>query len=133
MQLPRRVLAGVAVPTVKLKAADARHFVQIQRRSLAKNEYGEQIEEWYTIAETYASIRGLSGREYFAAQQVQSIATHEIRMRYPRPIPGEAPLSVRDRIKFGERAFDVVNINNIAERNVELILTCLEHGLTPPP
>jgi len=111
----------------KLKPGEARHLVQIQRRRLQTAAFGEQVEIWDTVCETYAAIRSLSGREFFAAQQVMSTATHEIKMRWP------CDMTVRDRIKFGQRAFDIVNITNIAERNIELILTCVEHGLTPAP
>jgi SPP1 family predicted phage head-tail adaptor len=115
------------VPEVKLKAAEARHLVQIQRRRLNTTTYGEQVEIWDTVAEAYAAIRSLTTREYFAAMQVQSSATHEIRMRWP------CDMTVRDRIKFGARAFDIVNISDRDERHIELTLTCAEHGLTPPP
>ena len=43
-------------------------LVELQRRSLTRNAYGEQVESWTTIASVWAEKIDLKGREFFAAQ-----------------------------------------------------------------
>ena len=46
--------------------------------------------------------------------------THRIKMRYV------AGLTNKMRLVFGTRTFDILDIDNVEERNVEMILTCKE-------
>lgn len=50
--------------------------------SPAVNDFGEPISTWQKFAEVWAAIEPLTGREYWAQQQVQSEITVRIRIRY---------------------------------------------------
>jgi SPP1 family predicted phage head-tail adaptor len=85
-----------------------------------QNQYGEPNAEWVTFLTAYASIDPLVGREYMAAKQVQSEATHKIRMRY------RAGITTTMRVKCGDRDFDIVSLLNIEERKRELLIMATE-------
>lgn len=59
-----------------------RHRVQVQAPQQTQDEFGEVAETWVTVAEVWAEVRAMSGRELFNAQQVQADVTHKVRMRY---------------------------------------------------
>lgn len=67
-----------------------------------------------------ASIRQLNGREQAEAQQMNAMATHEIKLRYYNG------LTPQHRLKWGTRIFNVVSVNNVEEANVNHELRCRE-------
>lgn len=107
-----------------MRAGKLRHLVTIQSRTEGTNSFNEPRPVWKDFATVYASIEPLSGREFFAAQQAQSDITHRVRMRYV------AGVTAKHRIVFGDRVFDIAAPpRNVDERNIELELQCVEHGL----
>ena len=67
-----------------------------------------------------ASIRQLNGREQAESQQMKATATHEVKMRY------YAGLTPQHRLKWGDRTFNIVSVDNIEEANVNHELRCRE-------
>lgn len=59
------------------------------------------IEEWNIVATVWAAYRDLSGREFFAARQVQAELTGEFKIRYRKDIKPHY------KIKWGERIFEI--------------------------
>ena len=45
--------------------------VTLQSRSVVKDAYGQDTITWTTVATVWARVRAVSGREFFAAAQVQ--------------------------------------------------------------
>ena len=45
--------------------------VTLQSRSVAKDAYGQDTITWTDVATVWARVRAVSGREFFAAAQVQ--------------------------------------------------------------
>lgn len=64
-----------------MRAGPNRFEVELQRR-VDNQDAGGLDHTYETFGEDYAGIRDLSGRELFAAQQVQADVTTEIRMRW---------------------------------------------------
>lgn len=95
-----------------MRAGPLRHRVQIQSTVRAITSAGGRSETWSTDRTTWASIDPISGRELFSEGAVQADITHRIRLRYS---PG---LSVRHRIKFGTRIFNIKQAINFAERGI---------------
>lgn len=50
------------------------------------DEVGQPIDVWQPVAETWAAIEPLRGRELFSAQQVNAEVTTRIRVRYRKGI-----------------------------------------------
>lgn len=98
-----------------------RHLVTFERqRDGDSSSAGDRSGSFYTTWEDVpVSIRQLSMREMELARQHIASATHKIELRY------HPNISVRDRIIFGERTFEVGSINNVDERNrwLELIVS----------
>jgi SPP1 family predicted phage head-tail adaptor len=59
-----------------------RERVTIQAPTEQQNQFGEATVTWSDVATVWASVQGLSAREYLAAQQVDSVITHKIRIRF---------------------------------------------------
>jgi len=77
-------------------------------------------EPWADVATIWASIEPLSGREFFAAQQVNAEVTTRIRTRYLAGIKSSM------RVVYGSRIFDIQSIIDIEERHTEMHLMCKE-------
>jgi len=96
------------------------HNVRIEQASRVKNTLGEDIDAWLLFALVWANVESLSGREIFQAQQVKSLVTHRVRMRF---LPG---VKSEMRIRWDKRVFEIESVINSAERNRELELLCVE-------
>jgi SPP1 family predicted phage head-tail adaptor len=104
-----------------MKAGKLRQQITIERASQTQNEYGEIVEGWETVGTFPASVEPINGREYFAAQAVQSEVTTRIRMRYK---PG---ILVTDRVTHGGTVYNIQSVINPEMRNEELILMCVSN------
>ncbi|HDR1907264.1 TPA: phage head closure protein [Pasteurella multocida] len=98
-----------------------RHRITLQKQVNTLNEFGATVTEWQDFAVVWAEIKPFFGREYFAAQQMQSEITTQIFIRY---LPEVLPTM---RVKFGERFFEIVSVINANERNIYLQLMCREN------
>ena len=93
-----------------------RHRITIEQVAESQDIDGSVLESWSEFATAQAAIEPISGREYFAAQSTQADVTHRIAVRYQ---PG---ITVKMRVVYGEREFDIISVINIEERNRELHL-----------
>jgi SPP1 family predicted phage head-tail adaptor len=55
--------------------------VTLQSRSVAKDAYGQDTITWTDVATVWARVRAVSGREFFAAAQVQQEQTVKVVIR----------------------------------------------------
>ena len=99
-----------------MESGKLNHRVRVQKNIGTQNALGQPAQSWVTIKTVYASIDTLSGRELEAARQVDSTTTHRIGMRWH---PG---MATNLRLVFQGRYFDINQIANVNEKNVELIL-----------
>lgn len=104
----------------RINPGSYRHIISFEKISEIQNEYGEVKKDWTTIFTTRASIRPISGREFYQAETVNSEVTHKVNLRYREGIKADM------RIKFGERVFEIISVINFEERNIELQLLCKE-------
>ena len=58
-----------------------RHRVTIEAPVDGVNEFGERVVTWSTVETVYAAVEPVRGREFFAAEQVQSEVSHRVVMR----------------------------------------------------
>lgn len=77
---------------------------------------------WLTEAVRWGSVEPLSGRELYAARQVQAEVTHRVRLRYYPAI------SSHKRFKVGERTFNITEVMNPDERKRETSCLCVEQA-----
>lgn len=108
----------------RINPGEFRHIVTFQKPKGNQNDYGEEIKgfiEWEDIHTARVAIYPVSGREFFAAETVNSEVTHKINMRY---IPG---ITSEMRIKFGNRIFKLESPPiNFQEKKIMLQILCKE-------
>ena len=94
--------------------------VTLQSATIARDDNGQPIETFSTVAEIWAAIDPIRGREFFSAQQVSADTTHRLTIRY------RAGVSVQNRILYGSRVFRIESVINPLERSERLELMCVE-------
>jgi SPP1 family predicted phage head-tail adaptor len=105
-----------------MDAGRLRHRVELQRVSVALDSHGDSVETWATLAEVWASIEPLSGREFLQASSTTSDVTVRIIVRGRSDIA----LTPKDRVLYGTRAFDIRHVVDWGGRGVEWHLMCTE-------
>jgi SPP1 family predicted phage head-tail adaptor len=95
--------------------------VSIERIGSAQDSTGQLVETWTETSTPWASIRPISGREYFNASGEKAEVTHEIVLRHGVTV---AP---RDRVVYSTRTFNIRSVLNLEERDRYLKLMCVEH------
>lgn len=105
-----------------MNPGELRHRITIESQTSTKNSYGEIIKtgSWETYRSTWAAIKPIDGKQFFAVETVNSELTHEIKFRYHSGITPDM------RVKFGSRYFEVLTVINSNESNAELKLMCRE-------
>ncbi|MCF0149152.1 MAG: phage head closure protein [Clostridium sp.] len=104
-----------------MNPGDLRHRITIQRLLHTQNHYGEVVDEWEDVISVRAAIYPVSGRDFYAAEAVNSETTHRINIRYVEGITSSM------RVKFGERYFEIISPPiNFQEKKVLLQLMCKE-------
>lgn len=98
-----------------------RSKIELQRKTETKNSYGEPIETWATYSRPWAQIIGGSGAERLVGQQVTGRGGLVVNILYRSPEP-----EIAERVKFGDRTFDINDVDNPSQLNQELVLTCTE-------
>lgn len=109
-----------------MQAGRLRSKVTLQERIQQQNEVGEELITYADLMTLYASIEPISGREFFAAEQILADITTRIRCRY---IPMAEPTM---RIRFIEinespqliAIFDIEAVLHTNQRRRETILMC---------
>jgi SPP1 family predicted phage head-tail adaptor len=96
-----------------------RETVSVQSNTPTRSARGAEVDAWTTLATVRADVAPLDGREYYAAQQVNSEITYKVRMRY---ISG---VTSGSRVVWGSEVLEVVGppITPRARRR-ELVLMC---------
>ena len=90
--------------------------VTIQAQSTAQDEIGQPVQTWATVAEVWAEVADVSGREYIAAGGVQNSANTKITVRH---IAGIVPSM---RVLAGADAYNIESV--LGQDNRTLLLMC---------
>jgi len=103
-----------------MKIGQLRHRVEIQEQRSVRDEWGNQVSEWFTVATAWAAIEPIRGEEYWAAGAQRGETIHRVTMRY---VPGVTP---KHRLLFGNRILEIESTLNLEERSRLLELLCKE-------
>ena len=103
-----------------MKIGQLRHRLEIQEQRFVRDEWGNQVSEWLTVATAWAAIEPIRGEEYWAAGAQQGETIHRVTMRY---VPGVTP---EHRLLFGDRILEIESTLNLEERSRLLELLCKE-------
>ena len=110
-----------------MRAGTLRTRVEVQRIAEERDEHGGIVSSWKTIANVWASIVPLSGREYWSAQQVQSDVSHGVTMRYFEGLTNKHRL----KLLHSQRVLNIKSVVDVEERHREMQLMCVE--VVPQP
>lgn len=105
-----------------MDAGKLRHYVTIQTYAeTSAGSRGEKQGGWQdALATVPAEIVTLTGRELELARQIIAQASVRIRLRY------HVGVTTKSRIVWNGRVFNVVHVNNVDQRNRELVCLCSE-------
>jgi len=101
-----------------MQAGKLWHEVVIQQRNETINDIGESVAVWVTYGNKYAKITFLSGSETLISNQVNSLLSNEITIRWDGGVRADM------RVVFKGRFYNIDSIDNIDERDKKMILSC---------
>lgn len=96
---------------MKPEALDRR--ITIQCAAISQDETGQEILTWASLPAVWASWRRASARETLAAAEVNAQVTDVFEIRYSRDVES---VGAKDRILYGGRTYDIVDVNEIGRR-----------------
>lgn len=111
-------------PLKKLSIGDMRECISLENRAIASPDFDSvAFEEDYTqIIETWAKVEtNLQGR-VFAGVEIEDTPSHRFTIRFRETVTTET------RIRYKERFFRIIQINNFEERDEYLELLAREDG-----
>jgi SPP1 family predicted phage head-tail adaptor len=93
---------------------------QLVTGSPATDEFGAPNTSWEELDTVWAAVEPISGREFWAQQQVQSEITAKIRIRYRDDV------AVGMKAEYNNKTYMIKNIIDYQESHKELLLMCTE-------
>lgn len=94
---------------------------ELNKKIKIQKQTGTRPEDpWEDVATVWAAIVTTGGREFYAAQKINSETTALFKIRY------KIGIDTTMRIVYGSREFSMLHINNVNEKNVELQISCVE-------
>ena len=104
-----------------MRIGNLRHRVTLQRNTADKAAGGQVKPNWVDVADIWAQIKPLRGREAEYAKAIHDQTTHEVRLRY------FVGLTAEHRFVYEGRVFNILGPPlNTDERNEEHICMCVE-------
>jgi SPP1 family predicted phage head-tail adaptor len=92
--------------------------IRIEQATTSADGYGQPIETWSLLAEVWAEVAPLRGRELWAAQQVNAELTTRFRIRY------RSDVTEKMRIICEGTEYDIESIAEIGRREgLEIMAT----------
>lgn len=102
-----------------MKAGQLDQRVTFERKGGGKDGWGQPLpDSWAPLFTVWGSVEPLVGREYLAAQAVQSDVSTRVRIRYR---PG---LNSGDRVKHEGRIYNIESVIDVRSARRELVLMC---------
>jgi SPP1 family predicted phage head-tail adaptor len=118
-----------------MQLGNLRHRITIQENRYQRDEAnlqvrdasGAPVDEWVDVRTCWASMEPLSGREYFAAAQVQAEQVTRFRIRYPRfHIWQGMRVKYLDSVLIAVRYFNIQAVIDPNEMHIEMLLMTTE-------
>ena len=104
-----------------MRAGELNKRVTLQIKTVTRSSSGQENVTWTNVATVWAGFMPtVTGGEFYEADKVNSEITQKIKIRYRRNVKPTM------RIKYGNRYFDILLVENVREENRELILKCRE-------
>jgi SPP1 family predicted phage head-tail adaptor len=101
--------------------------ITVKQATDSKASTGETVQT-YTALDTaspsrWAAVHPLGGTEDVNAEELVDVSTHRVAMRWDKAMSTATPKMVID---YGTRRFQITQVNNTQEANIELVFMCRE-------
>jgi SPP1 family predicted phage head-tail adaptor len=103
-----------------IRAGELNCRVTLQSATETQDDYGAPVPGWATTATVWGEVVDLSGREFFAAQQVNAEVSTRIRIRY------RTDVTPKMRAIANGRTLEILSVLDPEGRKRELHLMCKE-------
>lgn len=111
-----------------MQAGPMRQRISLQALIETPDTFGQLVQSWTTLADTWAEILTIGGGEQVSADQTTALSTHTVRLR-KNP---DVTLGPTMRVLYGGRVFEVIQAKDVDFRHREARLLCRELvGVTP--
>lgn len=104
-----------------MRAGELDRKIRIERRDISQQDYGEAVPTYTLLAKTWASVRPLSGREYFAGDQAIAEDFTEFRVRWLDGVNAQC------RIIYNGNEYNVRAVHEIGRRVGLRIVTTVQN------
>lgn len=105
-----------------MKAGNLDQRIVIERLVKGVDPIGQPINAWEPVFSVWAAVEPLQGREYIAAQAVQSEVEARIRLRYR---PG---VTSAMRVIHGADTYSITSVIHVKSAKQELQIMCRANG-----
>lgn len=103
-----------------MHAGEMNHRITIQQKRVVPDADGYAAETWVDFATIWAQVITSGGREFYAAQKLHAETSAVFKIRYTQKV------NTRQRIKYGSRTFEILNIADPDGARVELNISAKE-------
>ena len=103
-------------------SSDLRHQVLLQLPATSSDGEGGFFDGWVTKTTTWASISPITAKQRDSYKSLSAEITHMIKIR------GEVDCDTTYQVKFDDRVFEILTVENIQERDMLKILMCKERS-----
>jgi SPP1 family predicted phage head-tail adaptor len=104
-----------------LAAGQMRDRITLLEKSVLRDAFGGEVITWVDRTTVFAKAQPLRGREFFAAQQVQSEISVRFVLRYDSAPAG---LNSAWRVNWRNQQYDIVEIIDVDARKTDMELMC---------
>jgi len=101
-----------------MRAGELNRQITLQNKTIV-NDHGDATEAWQDVATVWAAVITTGGGEFYAAQRLNAETSVLFKIRY-------RAVDTTMRIKYGDRFFDILSINDVDAKHEELQLSCKE-------
>lgn len=99
-----------------------KHKITFQKHTCIEDSNHVSKDEWQDVCTVWCSMNNLFGKEYWSAKQYQAENTVEFIIRYG----AYKNLSVKDRINFNGKLFNISSIDNVKYENKFIKIKAME-------
>lgn len=110
-----------------------RTLVSVQTITETADNFGQMIKSWNTAATFRAKVRSPTGAEIWNAGQRKAVVTHVLECgRDAALIQAAGTLNPECRLLVGSAQYGIAWIDNVDQKNRELIIHCTEQVVPNP-
>lgn len=113
-----------------MRAGGMRHRLELQEPVSSIDSFGQEIDDWATLATFWARIRPIKGQELLNVKQQQAQLTHVVTFRFQGPEVRPVP-TMRLRDSRSGRILEIESVVNVNERNSMYECQCVERIEAP--